>query len=54
MITFFGDCDEKSKQQLVNCMNEGSIGVLTADGHYGYSHPIGGANANWGLYGWRK
>jgi len=44
-ILVFGEVDEASQQQLRNCMNETSIGVLTADGHKGYSHPIGGAIA---------
>ena len=44
-ILVFGDVDEASQAQLKNCMDETSIGVLTADGHKGYSHPIGGAIA---------
>lgn len=44
-ILVFGDVDIASQQQLINCMDETSIGVLTADGHRGYSHPIGGAIA---------
>lgn len=37
--------DDKTISQLQNCMLEDSIGVMTADGHYGYNHPIGGAIA---------
>jgi tRNA-splicing ligase RtcB (3'-phosphate/5'-hydroxy nucleic acid ligase) len=37
--------DEQSIKQLENCLREDSIGVLTADAHYGYGHPIGGAVA---------
>lgn len=37
--------DDQSVRQLENCLIEGSIGVLTADAHYGYGHPIGGAVA---------
>ncbi len=46
-LTIFGEhlIDEATKQQLMNCMTEDSIGVLTADGHLGYGHPIGGAVA---------
>lgn len=35
--------DDQSVAQLENCLTEESIGVLTADAHYGYGHPIGGA-----------
>lgn len=46
-ITIFGReiIDENCIQQLENCMSEEDIGVLTADAHKGYSHPIGGAIA---------
>lgn len=37
--------DPKAIEQLENCLIEGSIGVLTADAHVGYGHPIGGAIA---------
>ena len=37
--------DDQSVAQLENCLTEESIGVLTADAHYGYGHPIGGAVA---------
>ena len=47
MTTIFGleIIDQNAIQQLENCMIEDSIGVMTADGHKGYSHPIGGAIA---------
>lgn len=47
-ITIFGAeiIDENSKKQIENCINDDSdIAVLTADAHYGYGHPIGGAVA---------
>lgn len=46
-ITVFGKeiIDEKCIDQLRNCISEDDIGVLTADAHYGYAHPIGGAIA---------
>ena len=37
--------DEKCIEQLKNCYGEEDIAVLTADAHYGYHHPIGGAIA---------
>ena len=37
--------DESAIKQLENCLLEDSIGVMTADGHKGYSMPIGGAIA---------
>jgi len=37
--------DEKSIAQLQRCVSGQDIGVLTADAHYGYGHPIGGAVA---------
>lgn len=37
--------DQAAIDQLQNCMLEDSIGVLTADGHKGFGHPIGGAIA---------
>ncbi|MDY0084131.1 MAG: RtcB family protein [Ignavibacteriaceae bacterium] len=37
--------DEKSIAQIERCISEDDIGVLTADAHYGYGHPIGGAVA---------
>lgn len=46
-ITILGKeiIDQKSIVQLENCMTSDSIGVLTADAHYGYAHPIGGVIA---------
>ena len=46
-ITIFGKqiIDQNCIDQLKNCLSEGDSGVLTADAHYGYSHPIGGAIA---------
>lgn len=37
--------DEKCINQIKNCISENDIAVLTADAHYGYAHPIGGAIA---------
>ena len=37
--------DDNSINQLKNCLGEEDLGVLTADAHYGYGHPIGGAVA---------
>lgn len=47
MIFIFGKeiIDDKAVAQLENCISDGDIGVLTADAHYGYTHPIGGAVA---------
>lgn len=46
-ITIFGKeiIEEKTILQLENCLIEDSIGVLTADAHYGYSMPVGGCVA---------
>lgn len=46
-IKIFGKevIDDKCIYQLQNCIGENDIGVLTADAHYGYAHPIGGAIA---------
>jgi tRNA-splicing ligase RtcB len=33
--------DDKTVEQFKNCLTEDSIGVLTADAHYGYSAPVG-------------
>lgn len=43
----FGDHEAKVIQQLQNCIDreDGSLGVLCADGHFGYSAPIGGVVA---------
>lgn len=50
-LTVFGKeiIDDKTIVQLKNCLTEDSIGVITADGHYGYSMPVGGAIAYKGL-----
>jgi len=40
--------DDKTVEQLRNCVragDEGDLGVLCADAHYGYSQPVGGAVA---------
>lgn len=37
--------EDKVVTQLENCLSPGDIGVLTADAHYGYSMPVGGAIA---------
>lgn len=44
MIKVYGSHDEKTVKQLQRCVDaeEGAIGVLCADGHLGYSMPIGG------------
>ncbi len=46
-IKIFGKeiIDEKCIDQLKNCLVDNSIGVLTADAHYGYSMPVGGCIA---------
>ncbi|ACL59130.1 RtcB family protein [Methylobacterium nodulans] len=46
-ITIFGEHDEKTVRQIERCMGLGSAvkGVLCADGHLGYGHPIGGVVA---------
>ncbi len=43
----FGEHEPKVIAQLDNCVSreEGAIGVLCADGHFGYSAPIGGVIA---------
>src|ERR671929_1731755 len=43
----YGEHDEKTIRQLNRCMQAGSAykGVLCADGHLGYAHPIGGVVA---------
>ena len=55
----FGEHDEKTIQQFDRCLNTGNVigGVLCADGHYGYSQPVGGSSSmtvrfphrEWGL-----
>ncbi|MEP6260254.1 MAG: RtcB family protein [Gillisia sp.] len=46
-LTIFGKdiIDDKSIAQIKNCYGPEDIAVLTADAHYGYGHPIGGAVA---------
>jgi tRNA-splicing ligase RtcB len=46
-LTVIGDHDERTVQQLERCVQaeEGAAGVLCADGHVGYSQPVGGAVA---------
>src|SRR3954447_12024761 len=46
-ITVRGDVEERAVQQLRRCAEAGEAvaGVLCADGHVGYSQPIGGAVA---------
>jgi len=46
-LKIFGEqiIDDNSIEQIKNCMTEDCIAVLTADAHYGYAHPIGGAIA---------
>lgn len=40
----FGDHDQNTIRQFYNCLKKGHVsgGVLCADGHYGYSQPVGG------------
>lgn len=40
----FGEHEEDTKRQFYNCLQTGNVvgGVLCADGHYGYSQPVGG------------
>jgi tRNA-splicing ligase RtcB len=46
-VIVIGDHDERTIQQLERCVRaeEGAAGVLCADGHVGYSQPVGGAVA---------
>jgi tRNA-splicing ligase RtcB len=46
-VTVIGDHDERTVRQLERCVaaEEGAVGVLCADGHVGYSQPVGGAVA---------
>lgn len=46
-LHIFGEeiIDQKSIEQIKNCFSEEDRAVLTADAHYGFSHPIGGAIA---------
>src|SRR5215213_10126957 len=47
IVAVFGDHDPKTVAQLERCVGaeEGARGVLCADGHLGYSQPIGGVVA---------
>src|SRR5690625_3803947 len=40
----FGEHEEDTLRQFNNCLETGNVvgGVLCADGHYGYSQPVGG------------
>lgn len=46
-MNIYGKHDDRTIQQLARCVaaEEGAIGVLCADGHLGYSCPIGGVIA---------
>lgn len=46
-LKIFGDHDQKTVQQMINCMQHGSVAgaVLCADGHLGYAQPVGGVIA---------
>jgi tRNA-splicing ligase RtcB len=46
-LTIFGReiIDQKSIDQIRRCLVGDSLGVLNADAHYGYGHPIGGVVA---------
>ena len=46
-LKIFGNPEESAVTQIETCINaeEGSLGVLCADNHKGYSQPIGGAVA---------
>ena len=46
-ITVYGDVDARAVDQLRRCAEAGDAlrGALCADGHVGYSQPIGGAVA---------
>ena len=46
-ITVYGDVDARAVEQLARCADAGDAlrGALCADGHVGYSQPIGGAVA---------
>ena len=42
--TIFGDHEQDTLRQFDRCLDTGNVvgGVLCADGHYGYSQPVGG------------
>lgn len=44
MLKIYGEHDDRTLAQMQRCMETGSAarGVLCADGHLGYAHPIGG------------
>ncbi|WP_192821924.1 RtcB family protein [Rufibacter sp. LB8] len=46
-LTIFGEeiIDQSAIDQIKRCVGPEDLGVLTADAHYGYNHPIGGAVA---------
>jgi tRNA-splicing ligase RtcB (3'-phosphate/5'-hydroxy nucleic acid ligase) len=46
-VTVIGEHEERTIRQLERCVaaEEGAAGVLCADGHVGYSQPVGGAVA---------
>lgn len=43
-IKIFGEHEQNTINQLYTCLKKGNVvgGVLCADGHYGYSQPVGG------------
>ena len=43
-IKIYGEHEDKTIEQFHNCLRKGNVtgGVLCADGHYGYSQPVGG------------
>ena len=47
MLKIYGEHDDKTIAQMWQALGTGSVhaGVLCADGHYGYAHPIGGVIA---------
>lgn len=45
-IAVYGQTEDKTIQQLKNCLVESAVGgALMADNHYGYSQPVGGVVA---------
>lgn len=46
-LVIFGDHDQKTVKQMETCMADAPAarGVICADGHYGYAHPVGGVVA---------
>ena len=47
MLKIYGEHDDNTVKQMWQALGTGSVhkGVLCADGHYGYAHPIGGVIA---------